>query len=578
VGAEAGGRRLAAILAADVVGYSRLIGADEPGTLAKLAALRSSVIDPQMAEYGGRVFKTTGDGLLAEFASGVQAVQCAIAIQQAMRAQEGIELRIGLHAADVTVQPDGDLLGDGVNVAGRLEGLAEPGGICISGRVREDAAGKIALDVEDIGTPELKNIEQKVHVYRVRLAAGRKETLPLPEKPSLVVLPFQNMSGDAEQEYFVDGLVEDITTALSCIRSLFVIARNSAFTYKGRAVDVRQVGRELGVRYVLEGSVRKSGNRVRITGQLIDAATGAHLWADRFDGPLDDVFDLQDRVTASVAGAIEPHLQHAEIERAQRKPTQDLGAYDYFLRGMAIFYGLNAKRMPEARALFAKAWALDPGYGAAYGMAAWTFTPQKGTGTLAAAGPEIAEAVRLARLAVETGWDDATALTCAAATLGYVGGQPEAALLLSERARTLNPNAALAWNAAGYMKLYLGNADGALTDFARAAQLSPVGPWLSGIHQGMAVAHFFAGRYEEAVAWAERAMSEAPRNPPGHRYLAAALAMVGRLDAARHAMAEHMRLEPQVRLSNAGDWMAPYRQAEHAARVLQGLRLAGMPE
>jgi adenylate cyclase len=258
VGAEAGGRRLAAILAADIVGYC-LIGADEPGTLAKLAALRSSVIDPQMAAHGGRVFKTTGDGLLAEFTSGVQAVQCAIAIQQAMRAQEGIELRIGLHSADVVVQPDGDLLGDGVNVAARLEGLAEPGGICVSGRVREDAAGKIALDVEDIGAPPLKNIAQPVHAFRVRLDPPERPALALPDKPSLAVLPFQNMSGDPEQEYFADGVVEDITTALSRTGWLLVTGRNTAFTYKGRAVDLRQVGRELGVRYVLEGSVRMAG-------------------------------------------------------------------------------------------------------------------------------------------------------------------------------------------------------------------------------------------------------------------------------------------------------------------------------
>jgi adenylate cyclase len=568
---------LAAILAADVVGYSRLTGADEPGTLAKLAALRSTVIDPQMASHGGRIFKTTGDGLLAEFASGVQAIQCAIAIQRAMREHQGIEFRIGLHSADVVVQPDGDLLGDGVNVAARLEALAEPGGICISARVREDATGKIALNVEDIGIPELKNITQQHRVFRVRLGAPERPALPLPDKPSIAVLPFQNMSGDPEQEYFVDGLVEDLTTALSCIRSLFVIARNSAFTYKGRAVDVRQVGRELGVRYVLEGSVRKAGNRIRISGQLVDATTGAHLWADRFDGPLDDVFDLQDRVTASVAGVLEPRLQRAEIERAQRRPTQDLGAYDYFLRGMAIFNAWNTERMPEARALFLKAAALDPGFGAAYGMAAWTYTPQKATATLAAAGPEIAEAVRLARLAAETGRDDAAALTSAAATMGYVGGQPEAGKLLIERACTLNPNAAQAWNAAGYIKLWLGDPDGALADFAHATRLSPLDPFIS-FHQGMAAAHFSAGRYHEAATWAERAVSELQRFPSAHRYLAAALAMVGRVEEARRTMAEHRRLEPHVRLSNANNWMVPYRRSEHGAQFLQGLRLAGMPE
>jgi adenylate cyclase len=560
------------------VGYSRLIGADEPGTLAKLAALRSGVIDPQMAEFGGRVFKTTGDGLLAEFPSAVQALRCAIAIQEELRgAEDGLQLRVGLHTADVVVQ-DGDLFGDGVNVAARLEPLAEPGGICISGRVREDAAGKVTVDVEDLGTPELKNIGQPVRVFRVRLGAVERPALALPDKPSLVVLPFQNMSGDPEQEYFVDGLVEDITTALSCIRSLFVIARNSAFTYKGRAVDVRQVGRELGVRYVLEGSVRKAGNRIRITGQLADAATGAHLWAGRFDGALDDVFDLQDRVTANVAGAIEPHLQHAETERAHRKPTQDLGAYDYFLRGMAVFHEYNAETAPEARALFAKAWKLDPRYGAAYGAAARTFTSQKIAGKISKGGPEEAEAVRLARLAAETGRDDANALVNAAAALAFVGREPEAAALLIERACTLNPNGAQGWSVAGLVKVYLGDPDGALADLARAARLSPVDPLFFAIHLNMAQAHFFAGRYDEAVAWAERAVSEQPRHPVSLRYLAAGLAMGGRLNEARRAMAEHVRLEPLVRISNADDWLPRYNRAEYAGRLLGALRLAGLPE
>ena len=295
-------RRLAGILAADVVGYSAMVGADEPGTLARVRALRTDVIEPLAATHEGRLFKTTGDGFFVEFASAVQALRCAIAIQDTLRAQaDGLRLRIGVHQGEVVPEGD-DLLGDGVIIAARLEPLAEPGGICISSRVREDASGKMALEVDDLGEPELKNIAAKIRVFRVRLGAAERPPLPLPDKPSLVVLPFQNMSGDPEQEYFADGMVEEITTALSRIRSLFVIARNSAFTYKGRAVDVRQVGRELGVRYVLEGSVRKAGSRVRITGQLVDAATGAHLWADRFDGTLEDVFDLQDQVTASVVG------------------------------------------------------------------------------------------------------------------------------------------------------------------------------------------------------------------------------------------------------------------------------------
>src|SRR6478752_2788651 len=317
-------RRLAGILAADVVGYSAMVGADEPGTLAHVRALRTDVIEPLAATHGGRLFKTTGDGFFVDFASAVQALRCAIAIQDKLRAQtDGLRLRIGVHQGEVVAEGD-DLLGDGVIIAARLEPLAEPGGICISSRVREDAAGKMALEVDDLGEPELKNIAAKIRVLRVRLSAAERPPLPLPDKPSLVVLPFQNMSGDPEQEYSADGMVEEITTALARVGSLFVIARNSAFTYKGRAVDVRHVGRELGVRYVLEGSVRKAGSRVRITGELVEAATGTHRWADRFDGTLEHVFELQDRVAANVAGAIEPNLRAAEVVRAQRKPTGSL--------------------------------------------------------------------------------------------------------------------------------------------------------------------------------------------------------------------------------------------------------------
>ncbi len=331
-------RRLAGIVAADVVGYSAMVAADEPGALARVRALRTDIIEPLAAAHDGRVFKTTGDGFLAAFASAVQALRCAIAIQNRLSNQaDEIRLRIGVHQGEVVADGD-DMLGDGVIIAARLEPLAEPGGICISARVREDAAGKMALEADDLGTPELKNISAKIQVFRVRLSAAERAALPLPDKPSLVVLPFQNMSGDPEQEYFADGMVEEITTALSRIRSLFVIARNSAFTYKGRAVDVRQVGRELGVRYVLEGSVRKAGTRVQITGQLVEAATGAHIWADRFDGTLQDVFDLQDQVTASVVGAIQPNLRAAEIERAQRKPPENLQAYDLMLRALPYFH------------------------------------------------------------------------------------------------------------------------------------------------------------------------------------------------------------------------------------------------
>src|SRR5215472_17421090 len=339
-------RKLAAILAADVAGYSRLMGADEEGTLARLKAHRRELIDPKIGEHKGRVVKTTGDGLLVEFGSVIDALRCAMEIQTGMAERKTvgppdpqIAFRIGIHQGDVVVE-DGDIFGDGVNVAARLEGLAEPGCICVSARVQEDAAGRLDLTFEDMGEQTLKNIARPVRAYRVVTAVGAPPTQvrsgpDLPDKPSIAVLPFANMSGDPEQEYFADGMVEEIITALSRIRWLFVIARNSTFTYKGQATDVKQVGRELGVRYVLEGSVRRAGGRVRITAQLIDAANGTHLWADRFDSPLEDVFDLQGRVASSVAGVIEPTLRQAEIQRANRKPTGSLDAYDFYLRALA---------------------------------------------------------------------------------------------------------------------------------------------------------------------------------------------------------------------------------------------------
>ena len=343
-------RRLAAILAADVVGYSRLMGIDEEGTLAALKTHRREIIDPLITQHQGRIVKTTGDGLLIEFGSIVDAVRFAVVMQQGIESSNAhvdesrrIRFRIGINVGDVIVEGD-DIFGDGVNVAARLEALADPGRICVSATVREHVAEKLPIGFADLGEHVVKNIARPVHVYRIETRLEPKNVssgdpaptqLVLPDKPSIAVLPFQNMSGDPEQDYFADGIVEDIITALSRMRWLFVIARNSSFTYKGRAVDVTQVGRDLGVRYVLEGSVRKAGNRVRITGQLIDTATGAHLWADRFDGGLDDIFDLQDQVTSSVV-AIAPRLEQAEIERAKHKPTESLDAYDYFLRGMAV--------------------------------------------------------------------------------------------------------------------------------------------------------------------------------------------------------------------------------------------------
>jgi TolB-like protein len=367
-------RRMTAILAADVVGYSRLIGSDDEGTLAQLKAHHNVLVRPAIKEHRGRVVRTTGDGLLVLFASVVEALRCAIEIQRGMAKRNAqvpperrIEFRMGINVGDIII--DGvSIHGDGVNVASRLEALAEVGGICVSRRVQEDVHGTLDVTFEDTGEQQLKNIARLVHVYRVRLEGTAIAAPALPNKPSIAVLPFTNMSGDPDQDYFADGIVEDITTALSRVRALFVIARNSSFTYKGRAVDVIRVGRELGVRYVLEGSVRKSGTRVRVSGQLIDASTGAHLWADRLDSALDDIFTLQDRVTTNVVGAILTKLEQAEIKRAQRKPTESLDAYDYYLRGMANVHQWTREGISEALRLFYQAIKLDPEYGSAYGM------------------------------------------------------------------------------------------------------------------------------------------------------------------------------------------------------------------
>src|ERR1700737_4509203 len=383
-------RRLAAILAADVAGYSRLMGADEEGTLERLKALRRELVDPQIAKHHGRLVKTTGDGLLVEFASVVDAVRCAVAVQQAIgegnsdvAADSRIELRIGINLGDVIVEGD-DLYGDGVNIAARIEALADAGGVFVSNTVHDQVRDRLPFVFEDLGEQQVKNITRPVRVYRVgprpsrppagetpAVQPGGPPTLPLPDKPSIAVLPFANMSGDPEQDYFADGMVEEIITALSRIRWLFVIARNSTFTSKGRAVDVKEAGPGRGGRFVLEGSVRKAGQRVRITGQLIDATTGTHLWADRFDGSLEDVFDLQDRVGVSVAGVIEPTLQAAEIRRSSVRPTSDLTAYDFYLRALPHQFSFATDRNTLVLDLLGRAIDRDPRYGPALAVAAF---------------------------------------------------------------------------------------------------------------------------------------------------------------------------------------------------------------
>jgi len=575
-------RRLAAILAADVVGFSRQMGADEAGTLARLAALRTDILDPLLAEHRGRLFKTMGDGFLVEFASGVQAVACAVAVQARLAEQaEGVRLRIGIHAGDVVVQGD-DLMGDGVNIAARLEPLAEPGGIVISARVREDLAGKRTVTAEDMGEQALKNIAQPIHAFRLRAPEPERPALPLPDKPSLVVLPFANMSGDPEQEYFADGMVEEITTALSRIRSLFVIARNSAFTYKGTSPDIRKVGRELGVRYVLEGSVRKSGNRVRITGQLIEAETGTHLWADRFDGTLEDVFDLQDKVTADVVTAIAPRVRAAEIQRAQRKSVSDLHAYDLYLRSLPLSKGGSRAEVEEAIRLLRRAVALDPGYAVAHAqlaLACWSMVRQQ---WLLRDDPLVADMVEHAQIALTLDGEDPEILALVAAIIALAGGDFATGIDVVEKAIVLNPNSALAYRQAAVLHGFRGNVAKAQANAEQAERLNPMDPGLIP-YFGQVVAHFIAGEYDAAHAWTEKGLRQSQSNSALLRYHTACLGLLGRIDEARAAAARILTIAPNFSIARARqhvefDMNNAYGKPGVADALYEGLRRAGVPE
>jgi TolB-like protein len=399
----------------------------------------------------------------------------------------------------------------------------------------------------------------------------------LPDKPSIAVLAFQNLSGDPEQEYFADGMVEDIITALSRIRWLFVIARNSSFTYKGRAVDVKQVSRELGVRYVLEGSVRKASNRVRITGQLIDAAAGTHLWAERFEGSLDDIFELQDQMAASVVGAIAPQLERAEIERAKRKPTENLGAYDYYLRGMADLHRGTREAIGEALLLFEKAIELDPDFASAYGTAAWCHFWRKVNGWMIDPKREAAEGARLARRAVELGRDDAVALARGGHALAHFAGDLDGGIALHDRALVLNPNLAAAWFLSGFLRVWLGESDGAIERFERAMRLSPLDPETYRMQAGMAAAHLFARRYDAASSLADKASKDLPSFLLVAGVAAASHALAGRTEEGRRAMDDLRKLDPLLRISNLSDWL-PIHRAEDLATFADGLRRAGLPE
>jgi len=571
------------------------MGADEEGTLAHLKAVRKALVDPSIAAHRGRIVKTTGDGMLVEFASAVDAARCALEIQRGMAKQntntprdQRFEFRIGIHLGDIIVDDD-DIFGDGVNIAARLETIAEPGGVCVSDDAQRQIRGKVDFAFDDMGQQSLKNIAEPMRAWRCRIDAnsssatatkppvGSAQPLALPDKPSIAVLPFQNMSGDPEQEYFADGMVEDIITGLSRSKSLFVIARNSSFTYKGKAVDIKQVGRELGVRYVLEGSVRKSGNRVRITGQLVDAATGNHIWADRYDSQLEDIFDLQDRVTGSVIGAIYPQLERAEIERAQRKPTESLKAYDYYLRALAKFYKYTSETCIEALKLTQIANDLDPEFALGYALGADCLNQRKVYGWSTDVAREIVEAHELARKAIELGKDDPSVLAKAGMVLAYVVGEVEEGAALLARAINLDPNLASARTWRGWTHIYLGEGDAAIEQFQIALRLSPLDPRIYSAQTGMAFAHFFGGRYEDATSWATVATRQQPNFVSAHRILTAALALSGRFDEARQACLHALQIDPTQRISGIAD-RTPFRRLADIERFAQAFRIAGMPE
>lgn len=579
-------RRLAAILAADVAGYSRLMARDEAGTLARLKHIRVEIIGPLVAQFDGQVVGSAGDSLLIEFASAVDSVQCAVEMQQSLAIanaslseDQHMTFRIGINLGDVLVE-DGTIYGDGVNIAARLEKLADPGGICVGRSLYDQVRGKLSFVYTYLGEQRVHNIPEPIGAYRIQMeenTSPARPVLKLPDKPSIAVLPFQNMSGDPEQEYFADGMVEEIITALSRLRWLFVIARNSSFVYRGGAVNVKQVGQELGVRYVLEGSVRKAGNKVRIAGQLIDASTGVHLWADRFDGGLEDVFDLQDQVTASVVGAIAPKLEQAEIERSRHKPTESLDAYDYYLRGMACVHQWKREATEEALSLFKRVIELDPNFASAYGMSARCYSLRKASGWMTDREHEVAEAERLARRAAELGKNDALALCSAGISLAFVVGEPDDGGALIDRALVLNPNLAWAWLFSGWVKIWHGEPEVGIERVTRALRLSPHDPHRFSMQSAMACAHLFAGRYAEALSWAESAMREQSNTLIASCTAAASAALAGQQSQAIKAMSRVRQLDPKMRLTNLKD-LFPISRSEDFAKWSEGLRRAGLPD
>jgi len=583
-------RRLVAVFAADVEGYSRLMGADEVGTLKGLTE-RRVILDKLIADHGGRIANTAGDSVLAEFGSAVDAVQCAVEAQKTLaEANAGvapdrcISFRIGIHVGDVMVRA-GDLFGDGVNIAARLQCIAEPGGVCVSSTTYEQVRKVLPTAFADLGAQHVKNIQEPIRAYQVGTPSKTREAAParateaespppLPDKPSIAVLPFQNMSGDPEQEYFADGMVEEIITALSRFKSLFVIARNSSFTFKGKALDVKEVGRRLGVRYVLEGSVRKASGKVRITGQLIDAVTGAHLWADRFERDLTDIFALQDDVTAAVVSAIQPKLLQTEIAMATRRRPENLTAYDYYLRAMPHFYLATREGLAEAIRLARRALELDPRFGVAAALAGVCHMNNVLWGNATDPQFERREAVRLSRLALSIDDGDPETLAWACMISAFMVDDCEGAIELADRAVALNPNSFFAWNTRGWVLRVAGLPEEAVQSFERGVRMSPVDPLQYRSFTGKGYALIELRRFDEALVAGKKALRQEPSFSPTFRCLASAFAHLGRDAEAREAAARVLELDPAFTISA---WIARGGQS-NAKLLIEGLRKAGLPE
>ena len=574
-------RRLAAILAADVVGYSALMQRAEEATYAEFERLKHEIIEPGLSRHDGRLIKTTGDGALGEFASPSAAVRCAVEIQESIASgRSSLTLRIGVNLGEVIVGADGDLFGDGINIAVRLEGVADPGGILISEKVYSEVKGKLDVGFEDRGEQPLKNISKPVRTYAVCAGAHHAPTErlgsapPLPDRPSIAVLPFENMSGDPEQEYFADGIVEEITTALSRFKWLFVIARNSSFTFKNKAVDIKEVGRKLGVRYVLEGSVRKASGKVRIAGQLIDAVTGAHIWADRFERDLTDIFALQDDVTVAVVSAIQPKLLQTEIAMAAWRRPENLTAYDFYLRAMQQSYLTTREGVAEAIRLAHRALELDPQFGSVAALAGLCRMQNVILGYAVDPQFDRKEAARLLRLALSIDDSDPDTLALAAEISAFMVGDSESEIEMADRAVALNPNSFRAWQSRGWVYRNAGLPEEALRSFERAIHVSPVDPELYRLFVGIGQAFIELGRFDEAIVAGKKAQRQNPSFPVTYRCLASALAHLGRNAEAREVAARALEFDPAYTISAA----IARGGMTNLKLLIEGLRKAGLPE